>query len=240
MTSFAFLDNRMLLISGFLGSQPELRVLQIEGDKTDWFSFQLPAFSRRVQDTSEIDLMIQTEPSTSWAADHNLDEPFTTSHSDRLFVVSLRRWETFQATEATFMLCFLLSTILDLMERPPDGTKDRTIVWDKWGPDGTRMLRVSQLPDPWVCYVYGQRCVIQTCPTRCQILDFNPLCTSPDRITDEKTVDKRRRLFLHPVTTSAPFGLLSVAISPSAAVMLAEDGIVAVSVSSGPVVHPDT
>ncbi|KAJ6599108.1 hypothetical protein DFH09DRAFT_1130142 [Mycena vulgaris] len=232
MTSFAFLDNCRLLIAAISADlQPELRVVDIDGDitvMTGYFSFRLPALSRPLQDITDIDMMIQTEPATSWSADDNLDEPFTVSHTDRLFVVSLRRFETFQATEPTFMLYFLLSTLLDLMGNPPDGKGDRRIRWDNWGRRGTRMLRVSQLPDPWVCFVYGQRCIIQTNRTRCKILDFNPLSTL-DRMIDEKAVDKRRRLFLHPVTTSAPFTLTSVDVPPSAAVMLAEDAIVSVS-----------
>ncbi|KAJ7498966.1 hypothetical protein FB451DRAFT_18603 [Mycena latifolia] len=233
MTSFAFLDNRRLVIAALSTDlQPELRVLDIEGHISDmigYFSFRLPALSRPLQDVTEIDMMIQTEPASSWPADHNLDEPFAVSHSDRLFVMSVRRWETFQATEPTFMLCFLLSTLLNTMDSFPDGGENRTLAWDNWGPRRTRMLRVSQLPDPWVCFVYGQRCIIQTDRARCQILDFNSLSTSPDRMIEEKTVDKRRRLFFRPVTTSAPFTLTSVDIPPSAAVMLAEDAVVSVS-----------
>jgi hypothetical protein len=234
MTSFAFLDGRRLLISAFTDFQPELRVLDIQSPQTDmsgYFFFRLPELSHDFEGISDIDMTIQTEPPTSWAADSHPDEPFTTCHSDRLFVVSLRGWETLQRPEPTFMLCVRLSTLLNLIENPPDDTVDCAIAWDQWGPSGTRMLRVSQLPDPWVCFVYGQRCVIQTTPTRCKILDFNPLSTSPNRILHEKSVDKRRRMFLHPVTTSAPFALLSVEVSPSAAVMLAEDGIVTVSAS---------
>ncbi|KAJ7095342.1 hypothetical protein B0H15DRAFT_904062 [Mycena belliarum] len=234
ITSFAFLDSQRLLIAGLTTDlQPELRVLDIKGhisDMTGYVSFRLPALSRPLQDVTEIDMRIQTEPAPSWPAGCNMDEPFAVSHTDRLFVVSLRRWEAFQATEPTFMLCFLLSTLRDMMERSHDGGENRTVfTWGHWGPHGTRMLRVAQLPDPWVCFVYGQRCLLQTDRTRCKILDFNPLSPSPDRMIDERTVDKRRRLFLHPVTTSAPFTLTSVDIAPSAAVMLAEDAIVAVS-----------
>ncbi|KAJ7744482.1 hypothetical protein DFH07DRAFT_24480 [Mycena maculata] len=232
MTSFAFLDDYRLLISVYTalsGLPPELRVLEIDGHLTEmigYFSFKLPAFSP-LHEVPETEIVIHTEPRTSWATDSDLNEPFATSLTDRLFVVSL--WgETLHATDPTFMLCFLLSALLNIMGNPPEGTDDRSIVWDKWGP-GTRMLRVPQLPDPWVCFVYGQRCILLTDQTHYKILDFNPLSTSQNRITHEKTVDKRQRLFLHPVTTSAPFALLSVDVSPSAAVMLAEDAIVTVS-----------
>ncbi|KAJ7507754.1 hypothetical protein B0H11DRAFT_1968526 [Mycena galericulata] len=234
MTSFAFLDDCTLLVSAYstlTDMPPELQVLKIDGhisQMTEYFSFVLPVFSPRLHLIRELDMTIQTEPRTSWPTESILDEPFTTCHTDRLFVVSLRGWETLQGTEATFMLCFLYSTLADLMDNPPKGIDDRTIVWDKWGPFGTRMLRVPQLPDPWVCFVHGQRCVLHTHRARCKILDFKPLSTQ-DRITHEKTVDKKQNMFLHPVTTSAPFALMSVDISPSAAVMLAEDGIVTVS-----------
>ncbi|KAJ7667978.1 hypothetical protein DFH06DRAFT_235204 [Mycena polygramma] len=173
---------------------------------------------------SDVHMMIQTEPPPSWPVGSHPEEPFTTCHSDRLFAVSLQGWDG-----PTFMLCTLLSTLRSLMEKPPGRTIYQTIAWDQWGPTCTRMLRLPQLADPWVCFVYGQRCAIQATPTRCQILDFNPLSTSQNRISHEKEVDKRRRMFLDPVTTSAPFTLLSVNISRSAAVMLAEDGIVTVS-----------
>ncbi|KAF8211276.1 hypothetical protein K438DRAFT_1807028 [Mycena galopus ATCC 62051] len=232
MTSFAFLDDRMLLISAWDTSGPVLRVLEIERpaepDLFRSFSLGLPALSNDVE-TFEIDMLIQTEPPTSWTTESLLDEPFTTSHSDRLFVVSFRTWDTFRDSEPSFMLCVRLSTILSLMENPPAGTVNHLVLWDQWGPSSTRMLRLPVLPDPWVCFVYGQRCVIQTTPARCQILDFNPLSTGGKRILHEKTVDSRSRFFDEPVTTWAPFNLLSVEISPSAAVMLAEDGIVTVS-----------
>ncbi|KAJ7700042.1 hypothetical protein B0H17DRAFT_1048340 [Mycena rosella] len=230
MTSFAFLDNRRLLVTALSTTlQPELRVLDIDGDISgmrDYFSFRLPALSRPLEDIAEIDMMIQTEPAPSWPSGCNVDEPFTVSHTDRLYVVSLVREGT---SRATFMLCFLHSTLVNLMDNSPDGGGSRVIRWDIWGPHGTRMLRVTQLPDPWVCFVYGQRCILQTGSARCQILDFNPLSASQGKMTDERTVDKRRRLFLRPVSTSAPFALNSVDVGPSAAVMLAEDAVVSVS-----------
>ncbi|KAJ7179951.1 hypothetical protein C8R43DRAFT_384220 [Mycena crocata] len=232
MTSFAFLDNRRLLVTCVDdNAQPQLRVVEIEGhvrDMSGYFSFLLPDITDRFGDSSDIDVMIQTEPAPSWTADNHPEEPFTISHHDRLFVVSLHEWGVFGAAGPTFMLCFLLSTLVDMMENRPPGTKDRTAVWNKWGPANTRMLKVPRLPDPWVCYVYGQRCIIQT-KSRCQILDFNPLSTSDKRITHQKTVDERQKLFLEPVTTWAPFTLHSVDISPCSAVMLQEDAIITVS-----------
>ncbi|KAJ7368178.1 hypothetical protein DFH08DRAFT_981703 [Mycena albidolilacea] len=232
MTSFAFLDHRMLLIGILDSFSAELRVLEIEETRSDSekiqsdsfkFSFELPAWSHHPE-VAEIDMTIQTEPATSWATDSVLDEPFTTGHADRLFVVS------FWTQDASFLLCVRLSTLLNLMEYPPADTKSRTMVWDEWGPANARMLRIPGLPDPWVCFVHGQRCVIQISPIRCQILDFNPLSTWGKCILHEKTVDNCSLVFQDPVTTWAPFTLTSIETSPSAAVMLAEDGIVTVSV----------
>ncbi|KAJ6484978.1 hypothetical protein C8R47DRAFT_958351, partial [Mycena vitilis] len=177
MTSFAFLDDHMLLISGFNSSaypnfEPELRVLNIEGplnDNSGYFHFQLPTLSDDFEFESNVHMMIQTEPPPSWPLGSHPEEPFTICHSDRLFTVSLQGWDG-----PTFMLCTLLSTLRSLMENPPAGTIYQTIAWDTWGPTCTRMLRLPHLPDPWVCFVYGQRCAIQASPTRCQILDFNP------------------------------------------------------------------
>ncbi|KAK7061681.1 F-box domain-containing protein [Favolaschia claudopus] len=236
ITSFAFLDHRMLLISVYINFQPELRVLDIEGPKTamsGYSSFRLPALNTDNWEISQVDMMIQTEPSPSWTTETRPNEPFTTCHSDRLFVISVRGFGWENGSESIFILCVRLSAFLNLMEHPPEGSIDRAIAWDQWGPINTRMLRIPLLPDPWICFVYGQRCVVQTSQTRCQILDFNPLTTRKRR-QDEETVDKRRRIFECPVTTSAPFAVHSVDISdfPSAAVMLAEDGIVTVSVST--------
>ncbi|KAJ6614284.1 hypothetical protein B0H10DRAFT_2045515 [Mycena sp. CBHHK59/15] len=235
ITSFAFLNNRTLLVGTFSHTSsavlPELRVVKIDGeldDMTAHFTFRLPACRKNRQYAGDLDLKIQTEPPTSWHPDDHLDEPFTTSHEDRLFVVSLKKWAMFQASEPVFMLCFLLSTLLGLMENTLD-MEEHTLMWDRWGPCGTRMLRVPSLPDPWVCFVHGRRCVLQMSKTRGNILDFSPHAASQDRILDEKTVDRHRRLFKDPVTTSAPFSLLSVEVAPSSAIMLAEDGIVAVS-----------
>ncbi|KAF8195944.1 hypothetical protein K438DRAFT_1826775 [Mycena galopus ATCC 62051] len=225
MTSFAFLNHRTILVSVLVGYQPELRVLDIEGsqiDMSEHFSFRLPALSRGTAQVTRVKMSIQTEPPPSWTAEPHPAEPFTTCHSDRLFVVSLGWSES----GPKFLLCVRLSPLLNLMENPPEDS--RTVAWDAWGPSNTRALQVAYLPDPWVCFVYGQRCVIQTAQTRCQILDFNPLTTRQQTL-GEKRVDTRRRMFEQPVTTSAPFALHSVDIPPSAAVMLAEDGIVTVS-----------
>ncbi|KAJ7276250.1 hypothetical protein B0H12DRAFT_1227422 [Mycena haematopus] len=231
MTSFAFLDDRMLLISVW-DEIPELRVLEIEGpvesDVFRYFSFALPALSDSA-DSRDIDMLIQTEPPPSWATDSLLDEPFTTCHSDRLFAVSLRTWDLIRGIEPSFMLCVRYSTLLNLMENPPAGMLNDTLLWDHWGPCNTRMLRLPALPDPWVCYVHAQRLVIQITPTRCQILDFNPLAVGGKRILHEKTVDSRSQIFDQPPTTWAPFTLLSIETSPSEAVMLSEDGIITVS-----------
>ncbi|KAJ7638775.1 hypothetical protein FB45DRAFT_1023539 [Roridomyces roridus] len=222
MTSFAFLNDRMLLVTAHTPlwtSPPELRVVGIEGDAPD-MCFHLPDLA--LQET-EVDMMIQTEPEP---CPEQPNVPFSTSHTDRLFVVSLRGWESGYATEPTFMLCFLLSTLVNHMENPEIG---RICRWDTWGPTGTRMLRVPRLPEPWVCFVYGQRCVLHTSRTRCKILDFNPLSPSQERYTYEKIVDKKHRMFLNSVKTSLHFTYLDVDITPSEAVMLTEDGIITVS-----------
>ncbi|KAJ7228701.1 hypothetical protein GGX14DRAFT_414427 [Mycena pura] len=236
-TSFAFMDNRRVLISAcskrvFVPEnhlEPELRVIEIDVPRSvldGYFSLQLPAIAR--QNMADLTMLIQTEPSPSWPADSNFEEPFATCHADRLFVVSLQGWDAFQVNKPTptFMLCFRLSTVLNLMASPPG---NRTVAWERWGPPNTRMLKVPTIPDPWVCFVYGQRCTIQMNHMQWRILDFNPLSTFERRIVHEVTVDKRRRLFTHPVSTWAPIALQSLKIPPCAAVMLAEDGIVVVS-----------
>ncbi|KAJ7047414.1 hypothetical protein C8F04DRAFT_1058758 [Mycena alexandri] len=225
ITSFAFLDHQRLLVSGFADLHPELRVLEINDSPTDTtsFTFVLPELSL---DPSDMEINIQTEPPPSWPANARLAEPFTTSHTDRLFVVSLGGWDSH---ELAFMLCIQLSTILNLMDKPMNSAGHHTISWEQWGPS-TRMLRVPKLPEGWVCYVYGQRCVIQTDKTQWKILDFNQFDLDPQsRIKHEKTVDRRCRMFAQPVSTSAPFTLRSISIPHSIhAAMLAEDAIVAV------------
>ncbi|KAJ7179208.1 hypothetical protein C8R46DRAFT_1072889 [Mycena filopes] len=228
ITSFAFLDDRRLLTSGFVDHRAELKVSEINEAATEAasFSFLLPDLRL---DPWEVDISIQTEPPPSWPANTQLSEPFTTSHADRLFVVSLRGWG--RAVEPAFLLCVQLSTFIKIMEKSTTSTGRHRILWERWGPSNTRMLRVPIVPDSWVCYVYGQRCVIQTDETQWKILDFNQFNLNPKcRIEHDKTVDQRRRMFVEAVTTSAPFTLHSVSIPPSIrGVMLAEDAIVTVS-----------
>ncbi|KAF7355188.1 F-box domain-containing protein [Mycena sanguinolenta] len=229
MTSFAFLDEHLLLISAWNEFEPVLRILEIEGpvesSALSYFTFGLPHLSANVMDSHDIDMQIQTEPSPSWASDSFLDVPFTTRHLDRLFVVSFGTWEPNRETHPSFLLCVRLSTLLNLRGNSP---VDK-LPWDQWGPCNTRMLRLPGLPDPWVCFVHGLRMVILIAPSRCQILDFNPLSIGGKRILHEKAVDSRSRVFEQPPTTSAPFTVFSVETSPCKAVMLAEDGIITVS-----------
>ncbi|KAJ7781280.1 hypothetical protein B0H16DRAFT_1497782 [Mycena metata] len=220
ITSFAFLDHRRLLLSGFADLRAELRILEINDCQTDTpsFTFLLPELSL---DPYDMDMTIQTEPAPSWPVNARPAEPLATSHDDRLFVVSLGGWDSIPGHEPAFMLCVQLSTMLNLMDEPVNRAGHHTISWEQWGLS-TRMLRVPSLPDTWVCY---------TDKTQWKILDFNLFDLDPEyRIKHEKTVDKKHRMFVQPVTTSAPFTLRSISLPPSThAVMLTEDAIVAVS-----------
>ncbi|KAJ7283696.1 hypothetical protein C8J57DRAFT_1462686 [Mycena rebaudengoi] len=239
ITSFAFLDTRCILVTTVsiqaATALPEIKVIEIDGvadNMNNCFSFRLPGCICYSGDASDFDLTIQTEPPASWPLGSVPDEPFTISSKNRLFVVSLQRLADLDDDQPAFMLCVLLSTLQAFMEARIRTPEERTLVWDEWGPRGTRMLRLpADLPSPWVCFVYGQRCIIQMSATEGRILDFNRHSVRQDElITEEKTVDKRRRLFFQPVTTAAPFSLLRVNLQEeSAAMMLAEDGVVAVS-----------
>ncbi|KAJ7068223.1 hypothetical protein C8F01DRAFT_1117338 [Mycena amicta] len=240
LTSFAFLDNARIIISVFAHVDPwldhlapQLRILDIDGpihDMHGCFTFCLPLL-----DTADAEMLILTEPAPAWSTETTRESAFTASHADRLFVVSLHGLdeddqEFGPLQDPTFLLCFRLSAILDAMGQRREPDQEPNLAWSEWGPHSTRMLRIPITPDPWVCFVYGSRCIIQTGPEVCQILDFKQLYPlSDNRIVHAKKVDKRRRLFKASVTTSAPFSLHKFPIPVSAAVMLTEDSIVTIS-----------
>ncbi|KAJ7784345.1 hypothetical protein B0H16DRAFT_1356322 [Mycena metata] len=228
MTSFAFLDHQRLLVSGFTDLQPELRVLEINDSPANSFILVLPEL---VLDPADVKLHIRTEAPPSWPADARLPEPFSTSHDERLFVVEFGSWDSIRGAEPAYLLCVPLSAILNLIHNPVKGTSKHTLFWERWGPSSTRMLAVPKLPNSWACYVYGQRCVIQTDKTQWKTLDFNQFDLDPlARIQHETTVDKRHRMFVQSVVTSQPFTLQSISTPLSTyAVMLAEDAIVVVT-----------
>ncbi|CAK5275676.1 unnamed protein product [Mycena citricolor] len=236
ITSYAFLNESMLLVSILAGQvgtcqlYSELWVVKLDGPievMVPCLRLGLPHLSRRFKDPALVDLLINTEPSPSWPSDTTFEAPFTTSHLDRLFVLSLARSDGYGPA---YLLCIRLSVIFDILSFRAG---DQMIRWEDWGPPQTRMVKVVQQPDPWVCFVYGQRCALLY-GDKCQILDLASQSRLPKRITHETGVDERCRFFSQPVVTSGPFSLLSVSIPPSAAVMLAEDGLITVSVSPIP------
>ncbi|KAF7301630.1 F-box domain-containing protein [Mycena indigotica] len=241
LTSFAFLDNERIIISTFLEDDymktlvPQLQVLEIAGYMNDMdgsLTLCLPSVDRA--DVHDVEMLIITEPAPSWPVGTIHEAPFVATHDDRLFVVSLQGFEEGEEDEddladPTFLLCIPLSVILGFL-RSQYG--DPCFLWSDWGPPFTRMIRLLRSPEPWSCFVYGSRCVIQISPDECQMLDFKKVYPlSDNRITHDKKIDQNGRLFVEPVLTSGPFSLRKFPIPASNAVMMTEDSILTVSVS---------
>lgn len=142
-------------------------------------AFEYPIMQEWV---SPLAISIRSDPSPTWQPHPDLQVPFYTANSERVFVVTL--WVAYSANIFTLLLFVPFSTILKHLKASVEKLRD--LRWEDWGPTGTRLIKApSGHSMVWVCYVFGSSYIaphptsetIQhpVGPKEIQIYDFNQL-----------------------------------------------------------------
>ena len=173
LPSFAFLTPRHILITALPPDEPEEQILFVNGSSDphllvidldaapshpvrfadlDYLcSFHYPVFSSAF---TAITIQVRSDPSPDWAPHPSLRAPFSVSHKDRLFVVTI--WVLEVHIPIGLLSLVPASTLLGKIEGMQPGETRRKYTWDVWGPSGSRLLLApSTHTSVWVCYVYG-------------------------------------------------------------------------------------
>lgn len=204
------------------------------------------------------DMLIRSDPAPSYhgastvAADSQV--PFLTAPDNRLFVI------TCQLGLDAIILFVPLSTFTSFLDKPTEvvstltGLPRSSVLWDHWGPHGSRMMEISAMEDVWVCYVYGSRCIRPRKPKHqggrrrpryIDVLDFNPLVVRRLTQKEEETCLRgqvvrqattilagEKSIFQEDVTTHLPYFITRTDEKVRFdAVMLTEENLVTVKVS---------
>jgi hypothetical protein len=156
-----------LVMLDFVAEGPERRELNAVENA---FTFYFP---RLAEDMDITDIQIRSDPAPIWTPDPKLAVPFFTARHNRLYVITLG---VVNGTFRTVLLYALGNTFLSLIKQA-DGQGNKQFGWDRWGPDGTRMMIPQHAHSrTWVCYVYGTRCVTTkrwSRTRRLYLYDFN-------------------------------------------------------------------
>ncbi|PIL28992.1 hypothetical protein GSI_09039 [Ganoderma sinense ZZ0214-1] len=265
LSSFAFLSSRHLL----LGVQPALELNEedlvqgpnnpllvvidlesttsatpVEFSDLDYVcAFHYPTLS----DTFIVVAMsVRSDPAPYWRPNPALPVPFSVSHEDRLFVVTL--WVMEGNVPLGVLSLVPASTLLNALSSLEPGVVRRDFAWDEWGPEGSRLMSMpGRQSAVWVCYVYGTTYALwgnDHGERAVYTLDFNQLAIrralargAADDIADRPMVFKPARMFKEQVRTALPYRARKLASLPEGenrfeAVMVAEDAVVLVSSQS--------
>ncbi|KAJ3875709.1 hypothetical protein F5051DRAFT_413564 [Lentinula edodes] len=189
--SFCLLSERYVLLS-LLTNLPDGRdhaqLLIVDFEQEDphrqsylniahGFKLSLPIFHQSVEIRS---FTLRSDPPSSWAPQSDLNVPFHIAQDARVFVASI--W-VHRDTLRHLALLIPLHTLLRHKDLSgPISTKESTLVWEAWGPQGSRMTEIyTRNPsfEIWACNVYGTKFVFPECSDRSnhtytlQVFDFN-------------------------------------------------------------------
>ena len=179
--SFAFMSEDQILAAILRSdTEPTLQVLTVAEHVHPIQSLEdIPCACElrypRLQGNVEY-FMIRSEPTPTWKPPAGLGVPFYCSRRNFIFTVCVRTLcgEKHEST----VLFVPLSTLLAEVERSRD-VPHRSVPWDAWGPNGTRML-FREPSETWVCYTYGMK-FIQGLRWKnghvARVYDFNPYVT---------------------------------------------------------------
>lgn len=263
MRAFAFLTERRIIVATHVDLQsgdlqPNLVIYDITQGSDELVplegssylcTFMLPAPGEW---TSRLDIEIQSDPSPSHVPHVALSVPFFTKRDHRIHVVTVFMTDGGEIRSFAF---FIPSwTLFEHLSLLPAGQK-RHILWERWGPTGSRMMSSPAHSNVWVCHVYGMRYVTpddigDTGATSISVYDFNPLpikrknvaggVSREGHITEAIEIDTDG-IFKDVVTTSLPYRLSKVGWGSEegttdfglfGTVMCSEDSLIVVGVSS--------
>jgi hypothetical protein len=164
--------------------------------------------------------------------------PFSTSQSDRLYVVSC----TPNSQETPPLILFVhLSTLLAKISTLPPGTKGHQFAWTEWGEEGARLLHLQPSP-VWITHVHGTKFALIR-NQQLEVYDFNKLSVKRNRIHMLSHMESNTSCllgsgFVGPVYSRLPYDLYTVPsghagvnISLSRSVLLTEDSLILIPVS---------
>jgi hypothetical protein len=126
---------------------------------------------------SYLTMLIQCDI-TSGRTSHSYGSvPFSTSQSDRLYVVSC----TPDSLGGPRLVLFVhLSTLLAKIATLPPGTIRHRFSWTEWGEEGTRLLYLQ--PSPWwTTHVHGTKFALIR-NQKLEVYDFNKLSVKRNRL----------------------------------------------------------
>ncbi|KAF8134942.1 hypothetical protein EV363DRAFT_1322083, partial [Boletus edulis] len=252
--SYAFMTEDLIL-AGILTPdlEPALQVLRVtaHGDPLSIHSLQdisciCELQYPNLQGNVEY-FLIRSEPTPTWKPPAGSGVPFYGSRRDFIFTISLRiLWNE---TQESIVLFVPLSTLLSEVDRSHD-TPRRSVHWDAWGPDGTRMI-FREPSETWVCYTYGMKFILGLRLNDghvARLYDFDPYAarkhvkTSVDspipwkRLAQESKPSGRCRSFVEQVITRLPGRVATITLEHSNdgwdTAMIGEDHIVMVQPNS--------
>jgi len=249
MRSFSFLTESRVLLATILG--PRLLVVDFNEPSDEESpmhryicSFNFPNMNIW---TSPLHITIRSDPAPSWTPNPQLQALFSHENNDRLFVVTL--WTSDGLVVKNVVLFIPASTLLThLSHANAVGTDD--LLWEAWGPEGTRMLPSLNHSNVWVCYVYGSKFVVSRPPVQAgvypvDVYDFHQLSF---RRSFQQTVESSARTntefvaggtrisntFRKEIRTCLPYRKRTIYLnnrSEIESVMCNEDNLIFVSVS---------
>ncbi len=198
-------------------------------------------------------MSVRSDPAYGWQPHPDLEVPFHTSRTDRLFVVTL--WVVEGANIYTLVLFVPFSTIFSQITKVEELGED--VRWDVWGPRGSRMMKAPNGHSMiWVCYIFGQSFIAPwhtpdhstqpVGPKAIQILDFSQLAVKKDiaegldrdhpvtTVVQSPTTLNLGPILERPVKTYLPYRAKTIRVPTHEnhtfnAVMMSEDSIVTVT-----------
>lgn len=199
-----------------------------------------------------IELDISGDLSSQWAPHPSLGVPFYTSHKAKLFAI------TYRSAHPPFTLLLPLSTVLSHVyaiqtDRTCIVAISRDIPWELWGSNGTRLAQLTHLSYTWIRRAFGQQ-FVQGARTALDPVHFEVVrlydlnqWSLKHALSSVNAGDKHNTQILlkataldgdnfsPPITTSFPCRIRFVELKLDfQAMMMHEDGFIAVSVSKEP------
>lgn len=199
-----------------------------------------------------VEIDISGDLSSQWAPQPSLGVPFYTSHKAKLFAITYSSVQHVSFTLLLPLLIVLFHIGVIQASETPDLV---TVPWESWGPKGTRLVKLTRHTSPtWIRRAYGQRFVMGARPPFDiysneipRVYDLNQrmlkrLATSSGEAGDKHNVhtvlsDKEATAldsdhFISSIATFFPCQFRDLDLKVKFhAIMMHEDGFIAVSVS---------
>ncbi|KAF9075877.1 hypothetical protein BDP27DRAFT_1415037 [Rhodocollybia butyracea] len=244
--SFSFLTKNLIVLSSIWASDlahetvPELVIIDLYDKEVDelGYSLHLPPLSFHWA-LHDLEIVTENPPISDWHS----TAPFTTSMEDRLVVVNYRLLDI-RGILKCYAVFIPLSVLIECLHKR--GT-EKSIPWNEWGPENTRMLPIS-FSENWMCYVHGMKAsVYDTDHKQFRLYDFTKLAISYDLAKQQKQPDTQylirptglKAFGKEPIRTSLPVRIRTgtLPLESVNAVMVTEDCMVAACLEDDTMLH---